>query len=384
MIILGVRACAAGCVQDGYHLVPDCVDPDCRGCLPWLADGRSLVCRACRDRAAGWLTALPDLWVDLAERPRTSGLASYGGNGGDPEACPDCDTGRPCTRQHRSAPTPLGERQVEARSLIRETLTAWCRHLHVAHTVTLPDETKIVATSRRLAADASVQAAAYRIGAQILAQPGWDPSLRRDLPAHGSDAIQAHKVEEHRLTRVAETIRGDRETGRDIIAALVDHLSRHLDVLLADPLAGEKLVEDLAVAVREGRACANPSRRMGVRVRCDCGTFLPVRDQHTTDGDALACPDCGTAGTLSWWMDRHLAAVEAMPLADIPGWLAGHGIKVTERQVRAWADRGALTPCGGRGRGRGRVRRFEAAAVLVTARQLLGLDLVPVPRGAVD
>ena len=153
------RTCVTGCTLPGQHST-DCPGDDCRGCLPAAAAHGSLACPVCADRAAALLPELADLWADLAvparlrptHHPRPRG-------GGNPEACPDCDTGAPCTRRHSEGPAPISPARVAARDRIRRTLDRWCVEVALRYHVHRPAPAQVAATTRVLAHHGSIQAA---------------------------------------------------------------------------------------------------------------------------------------------------------------------------------------------------------------------------------
>lgn len=336
-----MTACASGCLSRDRHL-DECPDPDtCGGCLPRQADDGYAVCNGCVHRITTALEELPQLWVDLAERVNTGGPTRYGSSNGDPEACPDCDTGRECTRAHRDTPAPLGAAQVTARSTIRAHLVTWCQVLADKRHITLPDETRIAATTRDLAHYESVQAAAHRLGADIYAQPGWDAGLRVERPPDPL-ASARHRRDAHQHAVAAARARQDRETGLDIVRALAGHVQRHLDGLLTDTTDAPVIVDDLTTALRDARRYANRSRRSAITIPCpECGARNAAPDVDVM-GD-ITCSECGLVADATYWgrLDDN-----DMTEAQIVEHLATeYRIKVDGATIRQWATRGYIRRC---------------------------------------
>jgi hypothetical protein len=319
-----MSGCATGCTIRDQH-IPDCATDECGGCVPRLAATGLEVCASCESKATIACDELPQLWADLAERPRTAGVSTYGGSSGDPEACPDCDAGLPCPRSHRDTPSPLAQEAIEARSTIRAHLVTWCHVLEQTHRITLPSEARIAATTRQLAKDASTWAAAHRRGAAL---------TYRANPAKA----RQHVAEAHRQDALAAAARHDRETGLDITRALAEHVRRHLGTLLADEHAAPVVVDDLTSALREARRRANRSRSRTIRIACPCGA-RPVVPSDVTPGDDpwITCESCGDAGVLSWWLDSAPAAAP-MTLSALRGWLlTAHGRDIPIETLRTWS-----------------------------------------------
>ena len=122
---------------------------------------------------------------------------------------------------------------------------------------------------------------------------------------------------------------------------------------------------DVHTRVRAGWALVD--RPASLTVACRCGTRVPL------DPDEIVrCGRCGEWGTVGWWVEHYAPAGEGpLPLTGLPGWLlVHHGLRVTVRQVRVWADAGRITPVEtgvlGQGGGRG-VRLFDPVAVAAVA-----------------
>jgi hypothetical protein len=311
-----VAACSCVCHTNPAYPPPCDVDPtvgcyarhtapaagsDCPGCMPRQAAAGSLACVVCERRARVALTgdpgdgdrrppipSLPDLWVDLAERPRLGG-APLGDDAG----------------------VPLGERAVAARQLIRSALVSWASILRVRHGISLPDE-HAIARRTRVAAHTASEAAreareeSFRLAA--LARASDTASVLTggpavDLPAgrlepdpaaarkHAADARQhrhdaeAARGEAARQATLAAAARDARLVGLDLLQALAEHLDTHLATLLAHEDTAGRVLEQLIGAHRGARAVANPSRDTRQRITCACGAWV------TLDADEeMVCP----------------------------------------------------------------------------------------------
>ena len=107
------------CRAFGWHS-PECVDGDCRGCLPRLAADGLRLCGVHRDRIAEDAIAAAVLYDELAlvlaasDRPgeRTSGTPEHG--------------------------TAVSERVMDARNSIRSILVGWCRLVSEERGISLP------------------------------------------------------------------------------------------------------------------------------------------------------------------------------------------------------------------------------------------------------
>jgi hypothetical protein len=309
----------------------------CNGCLPKLAAPGLAVCPGCEHAARAALTELPDLWVDLAERPRLAGV-----------------TAAPDGTDH--APEAIGSDHRQERSAIKAMLVDWCLTLADDGTAHLPDEHAIARTTRDIAAWESDLARQCRDAANLLRMPTIGPLVR---DPEGAAALAR---EETRHAHAAAAARDDRETGRDILRAICEHISRHLGTLLAGEHA-DQLVADLKNAHHSARGKANKARGSNLRILCSCGERVPVDDT-----EIMRCRGCGESGVLSWWVARE-APTDSPPLrlSALPEYLLGKGVIATARQVRDWADDGDITPTEGGGAGRRRL--YDPAAVLIVARR---------------
>jgi hypothetical protein len=113
----------------GAHL-DGCSDERCKGCLPRLAEDRSLVCAACRLRTSDRAAALPQLSVDLLT-PTKAGPGAKRAPGAE-------------------RPEPLGSAAREAREGITWFLTNWTADLP-RPALAGPDRTVSAMTTRLLA-----------------------------------------------------------------------------------------------------------------------------------------------------------------------------------------------------------------------------------------
>lgn len=328
-------ACGAGCTQPDRHLSDcPCADPqhehgeyladqelgwatcsDCTGCLPRLAAPGLQVCPGCENDARRALTELPDLWVDLAERPRLAGVSRAPTGEDEPAA-------------------PANDDQIAERSVIKSILVTWCKVLEEDHAIGVPDERAIAATTRHLAAWHSDQARQTRDAANLLDMPTAGP-LYRD--AHGASALRREAATR---AAAAAAVRDDRETGRDLLRAICEHLARHSGTLLAGPHAA-KYTADLRDARHDARRRAYAGRPAGIRLPCpECGH----RTRVTREQESMSCPACGAFAAITAW-SGDTAAPPASPALeeDITAWmLASHRMDVKGPRIRQWASRGKL------------------------------------------
>lgn len=326
------------------HEAPGCEEcPRCDGCLPRLAASHLDVCDSCERATTTALNELPDLWVDLAERPRLAGVSKAPTTEGDPAS-------------------PANDDQIAERSVIKSILVTWCKVLEEDHSITVPHETVVAATSRTLAAWHSDQARHAREAANLLDMPTTGP-LHRD-----ADGAVAMRKQAAQAADNARAVRDDRETGRDILRALCEHLHRHNTTLLTSPHA-KKYVSDLRDARHDARGKAYPTSPERLTVPCpQCGGRNKAR--LDTDGD-ITCRQCGARGDARWWGAN--AEHEPMTLTDLRAYLATEGLYPTPRQLRSWADKGKLeTTRPGRGPdGKMQDRTFDPLKSLHVVAELL-------------
>lgn len=322
--------CVRGCTVPAAH-GPACEEPECSGCLPRLAEVGLVVCRRCESTARTTLRDLPGLWADLALRASTSGISRYGGAGSDPAQ-------------------PIGDEPRQARTWIRGVLVEWAQTVAAGRDVTVPREDDVAAGTRRVVAHHRGLAAQARTLAYLCSQPAVDGTPPD--PA----GVRAARAEEKRHLQAAAVAQEDRETGRDVLVALADHIDRHLAWLLAGEHA-EQLLHDLAAVQAEARRWANRARPDRLRILCSCGDRVPV----DTD-QIMECRGCGRWGVLSWWIEHAAPETpDTMRLSALPEWLLTRGIVVTIRQLRRLADDERITPVDGGGSGRRRL--FDPLAV---------------------
>jgi hypothetical protein len=337
------------CVVRGQHAA-SCADADCTGCLPTPAAPSSRVCGWHHDGTRDMLTgahrervvpSLADLYEALADAPVG---ARGAGDGEDAQV--------------------IGDERRQARSAIKAMLVSWVLLLaeeaeNGGRGLSVPDERVI----------------ARRTGQAIQrAQDERDLALQAFRDASTSSDV-AQFITRHRHRRDAERhaadlarLREQRQTEADVIAALADHIDRHLAWLLASAHAAQ-LVHDVTSAWRWSWALAGGGRRLPT-IRCSCGGLVPMalaEDEGERAVQVFTCPDCGSWGVLDWWREHEGFNEEPMSLVDLVPWLARwHRVKVTEKQLRNWADRGDITPVQGGG-APGVTRRFDPVAVALVA-----------------
>lgn len=325
---------------DGHEHQDDC---SCPG--PTLTG--LFVCGHHADTTRQLLREIPELWAIIGVKP-TSGHA--GGSG--------------------ERPSPLSVPAMEARDHIRQMLIVWCRILEEDRGSPLPIEEKIAAGTRSEILRHHREAARCDAEASIALRRWRDPLRPRTDPDLAGQqlvgAAQNAQQEAKAARRRAEQPREDRESGRDIIEALREHIDRHLSWLLAHPEHASQLVHDVT-AMHHVATTAIPSRGPNVRVVCTCGTRVAI---DTAPGTVTACPGCGWRGTSLDWRNRETPTTPGpLTLRDLPDWLlANHRLDVTHKQLRNWHDRRVITqhnyvmiPA-----------RYDAEAVAIIAHHRLG------------
>jgi hypothetical protein len=320
---------------DPYCVQHRALCPNCTGCLPRLAAPGLQVCPGCERAAGEALAELPDLWVDLAERPRLAGVSKAPTTEGD-------------------TPDPMGDARRDARSAIKAALVFWCVILEETHSITVPDETRIAQTTRSIAA--------------------WHSDMSRRSRENG----QAEEA--HRHAVAAAAARDDRETGRDILRAICEHITRHLDTLLAGDDA-EQLVSQVKGARHGARGLAFASRGAAVRVRCACGKHIPL--DASSSLAVTTCRTCHASGDRDWWVTHNAPPAPApKTLPDLFDWLTAQNLHLTLRQVRGWADAGHLAAVNAEDVKRGVARTYDPIVSLRVAEHLLSLPRIDRGRAA--
>lgn len=302
---------------------PQAPAPECRGCLPRQAAPGSQTCRACETRARSALADLPDLFADLAEKPRIQQSRA--------EASEDMDD---------AAGAPMEAGRVDARHAIRRALGRSVAFLAAVASLGVPDEEDAARASREAYARHSALASQARNLASLLeAPPIHRPSDGpfADLLAGDPRTAQVAREDAKRHLDLAQAAWDDRSTGRDVIRLRAVHVEKHLETLLAEPEAAE-LVVAIVSAQRLARSKANPSRDDRQRIVCSCGAWVTLDAEET-----MTCRTCGAWGVLSWWVEQVAPAVtdEPMTAQGILDWLlVRHGIGVvTHDDLRQWAVR---------------------------------------------
>jgi hypothetical protein len=345
------------CVVRGQHAA-SCADADCTGCLPtpaalgsracgWHHDGtRDMLTGAHRERV---VPSLADLYEALGDAPVG---ARGAGDGEDAQV--------------------ISDERKDARSAIKAMLVSWCLVLAEPESnggrgLTVPDERVIEAGTRDLAyradADGDVELLAFRRYRKVryLATDAEDEARAHDAMQRALAASRRHRARAARARELSST-------HADVIAALADHIDRHLAWLLASEHAAQ-LVHDVTSAWRWSWALAGGGRRLPT-IRCSCGGLVPMalaEDAGERAVQVFTCPECGSWGVLDWWREHEGFNEEPMSLVDLVPWLARwHRVKVTEKQLRNWADRGDITPVQGGG-APGVTRRFDPVAVAMVA-----------------
>jgi hypothetical protein len=311
------------CVVRGQHAAA-CADAECAGCLPTPAAPGSHVCGWHHDGTRDMLTgahrervvpSLADLYEALGDAPVG---ARGAGDGEDAQV--------------------ISDERKDARSAIRAMLVAWCLLLaepaeNGGRGLSVPDE-QVIARRTRRAIQREDDEQAVALQAWRAAQAGGAPldqraSLRR--------AMQRHHA-------AAERLRDQRASEADVIAALADHIDRHLAWLLASEHAAQ-LVHDVTSAWRWSWALAGGGRRLPT-IRCSCGGLVPMalaEDEGERAVQVFTCPECGSWGVLDWWREHEGTDPGPMPLSDLPMWLAQHhGIEVTHHMLKRWARRTSI------------------------------------------
>ncbi len=165
----------------------------------------------------------------------------------------------------------------------------------------------------------------------------------------------------------------------DAVPWMCRRIAWHADRLLAHLEHADQLVADLdgwsepegprhEGLLAEGRRLAFRGRGHAVRIRCTCGTWVPVEleeDGRVDTGALLTCRGCGEYGTLDWWRKREAPNPDPLPLRLLPEWLLTvHGLSVPLRRLRDLADRGTITTVERQSEGVGRPSRgYDPVAV---------------------
>lgn len=313
----GPVSCATGCTTARQHH-PDCPDQDeCPGCLPRLADTGIRVCLECERDTHQALTELPQLWADLAERPRLGPTQGPAGT----------DT-----------PEVLSEDRIRARAAIVSLLTGWCGTLTDTYqTVTPTVDTADAATTETARHHSDLATQARNLAALLTAPTAG--AMTQDLDAaRRAIGMAAHHAQ------LAEQAREQARTGQHHLQALATHLDRHVTRLLQHPDHAGPLVIAVTTTHRTARGLANPSRRAAkIATRCPCGATVPI---PTDPDENMTCWTCGLSHPREWWTTHQSADVPAeMNIAQLAEWMRGQGITiVTQRTIRHHADRGTITP----------------------------------------
>jgi hypothetical protein len=339
--------CAAGHTIPNRHTQDPCPDADCTGCLPAPAEPGSRTCTWHNRRTREGLHELPDLWAEL----------------GDPLTARQRDTG--------SDGTPalgLSDDRRNARTAIRTILVTWCRILEDDYAITLPTEEAIAATTRQLAHQASAGAMRARSDSYRHATTATD--LRRN----GADpTLVDHELHAaHNAARRSTTLdtdatrhRADRETGRDVIAHLAEHIDRQLERLLNSPEHAEQLLADIhghtddeghhhPGILRTAWRLARPGRRAAVTVECTCGARVPLEVDPSDPTSIIRCDHCSEWGTITWWRERAAPPLDGpITASEAITWaVLERGIVLTDVQIRRWASNGLITRQGKDDKGR--------------------------------
>lgn len=330
--------------------------PDCRGCQPRQAAPDTLVCRPCEDRGRTALADLPDLYADLAEKPRIQRSRA--------EATEEMDD---------AAAAPMEAGRVDARHAIRRALLRAAAVLAAEHHLHVPDEAAAAHESREAYARHTTLASQARNLALMLEGSAVGPLT--------PDPVGAAYVrgEATRHLELAQAAWDDRSTGRDTVRALAVHVDRHLATLLAGPGATEILAA-LVAAHRFARAKANPSRDDRQRIVCACGAWVTLDAEET-----MTCRTCGAWGVLSWWVEQHAPAVtnEPMTAQGLLDWLlVRHGNSaVTLADLRQWAVR-FPDKVVRRGRNTRGEQTYDPSADVVLLAEKKAARRLPQPQGA--
>jgi hypothetical protein len=304
------------CVVRGQHAAA-CADAECTGCLPSPAAPGSRVCGWHHDGTRDMLTgarrervvpSLADLFEALADAP----VGARGAGDGEEAQV-------------------IGDERRQARSAIKAMLVSWCLVLaeppeNGGRGLTVPDERRIGMRTWQSIARSWDE---YGIALQA-----WR--------AETDDVERARLMRKGRLHREqAKRLRDQRDAEADVIAALADHIDRHLAWLLASEHAAQ-LVHDVTSAWRWSWALAGGGRRLPT-IRCSCGGLVPMalaEDAGERAVQVFTCPACGSWGVLDWWREHEGTDPGPMPLSDLPMWLAQHhGLEVTHHMLKRWARR---------------------------------------------
>lgn len=309
----------------------------CTLCRTHPADLPTALCQACRRQVGRDLTALPDWYAALLERPRRGAGQRVAGT--------------------TSPSTPVDAPALDVRAVIRTRLTAWTLHLAQRHGISAPTTALTASLVAHVDSARSAKFAAL------------DHAEADQLHAAVS-AIQAMLTNSRQAATELTAL--DRVTSTDQVTALAEHLTEHVDTLLASTSAADfagQVIDAVNRAVRTVAPDRPDTRPIG---HCpDCGGTV-LADTNIppgwSDQDAVRmidawCTGCGDSGVLSWWRGR-IPAPEWLPPGRLRVHLdTAHDITVTQWQLWNWSSRGHI-----RTTGEGRRVLYHVADTLNRAR----------------
>ena len=293
----GSDGCTCACHTGGAYRPPCDVyggcrcgtAPDCPGCAPRPAMPGALVCVRCWDDTTSDLADLPDLYAELLEPARTTGVGRVSGTS--------------------EARLPLTDDARWTRDWIVNVLWVWVDVLASPREPPQAQRDAWRAATKRGETPAPLPAAPYGRGLTI-------PATR-----------------DPRVT--------------------VPLLERHMTWLVGEEAHADQVVTDITAMHRSARSTAVPAAHRGVTigvcpvlVQTDpagtvaaCGATL-----HATTTTTITCPGCGTKGDAVWWWNLLDAGATDVALADgrtIAAFLsAEYQRPVTPEVIRQWASAG--------------------------------------------
>lgn len=298
----------------------------CTLCRTHPADLPTALCQACRRQVGRDLTALPDWYAALLERPRRGAGQRVAGT--------------------TSPSTPVDAPALDVRAVIRARLTAWALHLAQRHGTPVPATVLAAGITQHIDAARTAKFAAL-------------DHAEADQIHAASTAIRAMLTNSRQATNLLAAL--DRVTSTDQVTALAEHLTEHVDTLLASTSAAA-FAGQVIDAVNRAVHVAAPDRPDTVPIgRCPTCSGTVLADPTTEDA---WCTHCHDTGDIRWWQRRLPRPAEWLS----PGrlrmhLLLAHDVTVTRTQLWNWSSRGHI-----RTTGEGRRVLYHVADTLNRAR----------------
>jgi hypothetical protein len=276
------------------------------------------VCGACLAQHHRDLAALPDWYDSLLARPQQG-------------------SGQRVSGDLAESPVPASDAALRCRARIRADLTAEVWWLSRQHDVPIPT---VQIAGSLIRAVAQIRAARDAAAAA----PSLEEALElvREMLARSRQAAD--------VLRQLEVARG-----LDEVPLLVDHVTQHADVVLADAEHAGEWCWRVGSLVEAATAVAAPGRPSTVPIgRCPSCSSTVLADPSTSAAPAEClrqtmehveawCTGCDERGVLRWWRTRLPPAEEWLTVSRLRmHLLIAHGVQVSEETPRKWAQRGIV------------------------------------------